>query len=149
MPALIVLSFLACETYFVPPVGTAPARPLLDAVRRLEPYAGRISAPAAVFLAGEHSFSLGGYLVRPRVTPEPRVLGTETFARLGAGEPVEVFLERSGVALVYFDEGVVSKLLSNPLHRAFLEAPGPSGWRTLASGQAAESRWLLLARTPL
>ena len=62
MPALILLSFPAYGTYYVPPPGEAPARPLLDTFRRLERYDDRISAPGAVFLAGKHSFSLGGYL---------------------------------------------------------------------------------------
>jgi hypothetical protein len=147
MPAAILLAFPAYGTYFVPPPGKAPARPLLEAVRRLEPCADRISAPGAVFLAGEHSFSLGGYLVRPRVDPKPRVLGTETFSQLGDSERVDAFLGRFEVTLVYLDEGVVSKLSSNPLHRAFLEGLGTNGWQTLASGQTAGSRWLLLARS--
>ena len=148
MPALILLSFPAYGTYYVPPPGKAPARPLLDTFRRLERYDDRISAPGAVFLAGKHSFSLGGYLVRPRVDPMPRVLGNETFSQLGEGEPVEAFLERFAVTLVYLDESVVSKLRANPLHRTFVESPGTHGWQALASGESSGSRWLLLARAP-
>lgn len=144
MPALILISFPAYGAYYVPSPGTGPSRPLLETVRRLEPYADRISAPGAVFLAGEHSFSLGGYLVRPRVDPRPRVLGTETFSQLGEIEPVEAFLERFAVTLVYLDEGMVSKLRSNPVHRTFLEASGMSGWRALASGSNGASSWMLL-----
>lgn len=147
MPVAMVLCFPAYGTYFVLPPGQAPLRPLLETVRRLEPYADRISAPGAVFLAGEHSFSLGGYLVRPRVDPKPSVLGTETFSQIGDSEHVDAFLERFEITLVYLDESEVSKLRSNPVHRAFLEAPGASGWQTLAAGQAAGSRWLLLTRS--
>ena len=149
MPAAMVLCFPAYGTYFTLPPGQVPSRPLLETLRRLEPYADRISAPGAVFLAGQHSFSLDGYMVRPLVSPRPRVLGTETFSRLGAGEHVEAFLEQFEVTLVYLDEGAVSKLRSNPLHRTFLEASGSNGWQTLACGQSVGARWLLLARTPI
>ena len=146
MPAAILVSFPAYGTYYVPPPGKAPSRPLLETVRRLEPYADRISAPGAVFLAGEHSFSLGGYLVRPRVDPRPRVLGNETFSQLGEGEPVEAFLERFAVTLVYLDEGVgLEAPLESRSTGPSWTASGTNGWRTLASRIEAAGAWLRVA----
>ncbi len=148
IPVAMVLPFVAYGTYFTSPPGQAPARPLLETVRRLEPYEDRISAPGAVFLAGQHAFSLDGYMVRPRVTPPPRVLGNETLSRLDNAEPVENFLERFKVNLFYLDEGVISKLRSNPLHRSFLDKLGTNGWRLLATGIAKENEWMLVVTTP-
>jgi hypothetical protein len=145
-PIAMVLPFLAYGTYFTPPPGQAAARPLLETIRRLEPYHDRISAPGTVFLTGQHAFSLGGYMVSPRVEPPPRVLGNEVLSRLGDTEPVEAFLERFGVNLFYLDEGVSAKLRSNLLHRTFLDSLGANGWRTLASEWAGADEWLLIGR---
>jgi hypothetical protein len=146
MPVAMVLCFPAYGTYFNAPPGQAPSRPLLETVRRLEPYEDRVSAPGAVFLAGQHSFSLDGYMVRPLVSPRPRVLGNETLAHLGENERVDQFLERYGVSLFYADERVVSKLRSNPLQRSFLERPGADGWTKLAGGLVGEDEWMLVAK---
>ena len=146
MPVMMVLPFLVFGTYFAPPPGQSPRRPLLETIRRLEPYHDRISAPGAVFLAGHHAFSLDGYMVRPRVEPQPRVLGNEVLSRLDDTEPVEIFLERFGVNLFYIDEGVSSRFRTNPLHRSFLDNLGANGWRPLASEWTGADEWLLVIR---
>lgn len=149
MPIVMLLTFLSYGTYYAPPPGHPPARPLLETVRRLEPYQDRISAPGTVFLAGQHAFSLDGYLVRPGVTPRPRVLGNEVLSRLDDSDSVEAFLDGFGVNLFYIDETSLKTFRSNTLRDGFLKNVGSNSWIALATSCAGQNDWTLMARTPV
>jgi hypothetical protein len=163
-PVAMACALIAAPRYYVPPGGGAPVRPLLDTLRRLEPFQALISDPRTVLAAGPHSFSLSGYLVWPdRPTyaqaavqplveaadgraPRVRPLVSPDLADLRDDGSPESFLGERGVNLVYLDEATCRAWRENPAHARFLASLGTNGWKTLAGAWPATGEWLLIGK---
>jgi len=163
-PVAMACALIAAPFRYVLPTGTAPVRPLLDTLRRLEPFQARISDPQTVLAPGLFSSSLRGYLIRlDRVSyahavlrPQaqwmseagltPKVIGPLELGSPGGDESLETFFAEHGVNLVYLDEQTCRAYRSNPVHRRFLDSLGTNGWRMLAGACDGMGEWLLIGR---
>ena len=119
---------------------TGLGRPVLAAVRHVEPFQEKVSDPSVSLAAPRFASAICHYLVMDEgCTPVdvPHELASQPF-----GTSLPALLERKSVDVAYFDES----MMRNPGLRASLKQLSRAGWKELASSRAAAAPWMLLSR---
>ncbi len=120
-------------------------RPLLETIRRLEPYQTLIGRPDTRFLKGEFAFETMSFLGGEKGTSSDYGLLSER----PAGVPLDAFLEQRGFNLVYLDEKHLRQLEADQFDSAKAASmPTWSNWKLLGCGNMPCDRWRLYELKP-
>jgi hypothetical protein len=119
----------------------AASRPLLRALRRLEPFRALLVRPGSALASAGYPFELCSYLALPKSCRAVPLLDLPGGAETGAA--LSLALDDRGVTVVYADEGA----LSLPAVAQLTAEPSARGWRPVVELRAGEERWSLLERT--
>jgi hypothetical protein len=111
-------------------------------VHRLQPHTALLRSRDTTLVQGDYPMEVKTYVGRGQCKVYDRWF---LMAEWPAGLPLETFLAKRGINMIYLDEQMLQWLRSQrPTEsRDFLESLPPVGWQQLGGGDAPGDRWRL------
>ncbi len=127
---------------FVPPYYRQGNRPLLEAYRRLRPFAELLEKPGVVLVTPSYSGELCNYLRSSSLEPCRGLYYYDLRSEAEAGRRWPEVLAGHKADFLYADEGV----LHDPSIRPLLSDPVSFGWKVIGLELTPRQSWMLLQR---
>ncbi|MCZ7543097.1 MAG: hypothetical protein M5R40_05945 [Anaerolineae bacterium] len=140
MPLVMVAAVVLAPNLHANARYTRP-RTMLEDYSRLLPFQSLLAIPDAKLL-GPNSSVHCWYLAYGACSG----LYTDFLDRKPALTPLETFLYRHGITMVYLDANTRAQLEADPSAQRFLTTPESSGWRQIAWAEPPDGAWMLFTR---
>ncbi len=152
MPAVVIATLVLVPGHYAN-LEHVKERTFLTDYQRLRPFFPLIARPDTLFLKGGftelENYVAGLQLITPgSELPIPqgepgRSLPYNILSERRPGEPLEAFLERRGITLVYMDHTLLGTLERDLMARTLLTTPDSVGWKVIGAQEAPATRWRL------